>query len=82
MSQSVPLIAPDRPDVEKGGEEYFSDIENDFAYRNNVLQAPRNIRLGFIRKVYGLLATQILITLSIVAFFMFTPHVSEYVKTK
>lgn len=82
MSQAVPLIAPDRPDVEKGGDDYFSDIENDFAYRNNVLQAPKNIRLGFIRKVYGLLAMQILLTLSVVAFFMFTPHVDEFVQTK
>lgn len=82
MSQAIPLIAPDRPDVEKGGEDYFSDIENDFAYRNNVSQAPKNIRLGFIRKVYGLLSMQILITLSVVAFFMFTPHVNEFVKVK
>lgn len=81
MSQSVPLIAPDRPDVEKGGE-YFNDIENDFAYRNNVLQAPKNIRLGFIRKVYALLSMQIFLTLTVVAFFMFTPHINEFVKTK
>lgn len=82
MSQSVPLIPPNRPDVEKGGDDYFSDIENDFAYRNNVLQAPKNIRLGFIRKVYGLLAMQIMITLAVVAFFMFTPHVNEFVRAK
>lgn len=82
MSQSVPLIAPNRPDVEKGGDDYFSDIENDFAYRNNVLQAPKNIRLGFIRKVYGLLAMQIMITLAVVALFMFTPHVNEFVRAK
>lgn len=80
--QAVPLIAPNRPDVEKGGEDYISDIEHDFSYRNNVLQAPKYIRLGFIRKVYGLLSLQILLTLTIVAFFMFTPHVNEFVKTK
>ncbi|XP_076241766.1 protein lifeguard 4-like isoform X1 [Calliopsis andreniformis] len=58
-------------DVEGGGKEMDMDgIENDFAYNNNVHNANINIRLGFLRKVYGLLSIQLLITVVIAATFM------------
>lgn len=79
MSQSVPLILEE--DVEQGGKEY-DDVENDFAYRNNVLQASKSIRLAFIRKVYGLLLMQILITVLVASIFMFTPPIKGFVQTK
>ncbi|KAH1013982.1 hypothetical protein HUJ04_002896 [Dendroctonus ponderosae] len=80
MSQSVPLILTE--DVERGGKEYEeNDIENDFAYRNNVAQATKSIRLAFLRKVYGLLTMQILLTVTIAAIFMFTPPIKVFVQT-
>ncbi|CAH0557260.1 unnamed protein product [Brassicogethes aeneus] len=75
MSQTVPLLFDD--DVETGGKE--NDIENDFAYRNNVQNATKAIRLGFIRKVYGLLTMQLVLTVVIASIFMFTPQIKEYV---
>lgn len=77
MSQTVPLILED---VEQGGKEYDENIENDFAYRNNVAQAGKAIRLAFLRKVYGLLTMQIFLTVIIAALFMFTPPIKEFVQ--
>lgn len=81
MSQSVPLILNE--DVEQGGKEYDENsMENDFAYRNNVTQATKSIRLAFLRKVYGLLTMQIFLTVVIAALFMFTPPIKGFVQTK
>lgn len=80
MSQTVPLILAE--DVEQGGKEYEVNIEDDFAYRNNVLQASKSIRLAFIRKVYGLLTTQVLLTVVIASICMFTPPIRSFVHTK
>ncbi|KAJ8961290.1 hypothetical protein NQ318_008975 [Aromia moschata] len=77
MSQSVPLILEE--DIEQGGKEY--DMTEDFAYRNNVAQATKAIRLAFIRKVYGLLTMQILLTIIIASICMFTPPIKSFVHT-
>ncbi|KAF5401948.1 Transmembrane BAX inhibitor motif containing [Paragonimus heterotremus] len=37
-------------------------IEKDFAFNNNVANAHVSIRLGFLRKVYGILFTQLMVT--------------------
>ncbi|XP_050511720.1 protein lifeguard 4-like [Diabrotica virgifera virgifera] len=80
MSQTVSLILNE--DVEHGGKEYDEDdIENDFAYRNNVLNATKQIRLAFIRKVYGLLSMQILLTFIIASICLFTPPIKSFVHT-
>ncbi|CAH1965741.1 unnamed protein product [Acanthoscelides obtectus] len=79
MSQSVPLILEE--DVEQGGKEYGDGIEDDFAYRNNVANATKAIRLAFMRKVYSLLTVQILLTVIIASIFMFTPPVRSFVHT-
>lgn len=57
---SIPLMYA-QEDCELGGKE---SIEDDFAYRNNVINADKEIRLGFIRKVYGLLTVQLLATVA------------------
>lgn len=59
-------------DVETGGKEETDtdEIKNDFAYNNNVQNASLNIRLGFLRKVYGLLSIQLLLTVVIAGTFM------------
>ena len=81
MAQTVPLVL--QQDCELGGKDYDDDgIENDFAYRNNVAQASKMVRMAFIRKVYGLLTAQILLTAVISAVFMFTPPLKEFVHKK
>lgn len=80
MSASVPLILDD--DVERGGKDFDDGIENDFAYRNNVVNATKNIRLAFIRKVYGLLSIQLLVTIVIAGLFMFTPPIKIFIHSK
>ncbi|XP_026466552.1 protein lifeguard 4-like [Ctenocephalides felis] len=57
---TVPLMFAE-DDLEGGGKE--GSIENDFAYNNNVINASVRVRLGFIRKVYGLLTVQLLLSL-------------------
>ncbi|KAA0196068.1 putative z-protein (S1r protein) [Fasciolopsis buskii] len=44
-------------DVETG-----HPVENDFAYKNNVVNAHISIRMGFLRKVYGILFAQLVVT--------------------
>lgn len=80
-SATAPLII-NQEDVEQGGKEYEDGIEDDFAYRNNVLQATKAVRLGFIRKVYGLLSIQLFITVIVASVMMFTPPIKEFIHTK
>ncbi|KER30328.1 hypothetical protein T265_03272 [Opisthorchis viverrini] len=47
-----------RPDIEAPSH----PLEKDFAFRNNVAQAHVSIRNGFLRKVYGILFTQLAVT--------------------
>lgn len=67
---TTPLMLAEE-DVENGGKEDSIDgIQNDFAYNNNVHNADINIRMGFLRKVYGLLTVQLLLTVAVAATFM------------
>lgn len=72
---SIPLMYA-QEDCELGGKE---NIEDDFAYRNNVLNADKEIRLGFIRKVYGLLTIQLLATVAIAAVFLLVKPVQGFI---
>lgn len=72
---TVPLMFA-QEDVEFGGK---PGIIDDFAYNNNVMQAATNVRLGFLRKVYGLLSVQLLISVVVSGICMFTPAVRSFV---
>merc|ERR1712241_681799 len=79
-TSAVPLMM----DVE-GGEENLDNkprLEGDFAYHNNVAGASKHVRLGFMRKVYGLLSVQLSITTLIGGVFLFTPGVKEFVQAR
>merc|ERR1711935_197362 len=65
---------------EPNGKGVESGIEEDFSYNNNVAGASKHIRLGFLRKVYGLLAIQLTITTIIGGVCLFTPGVKELVQ--
>jgi len=81
-TSSVPLMM----DMEEEEEDNHKSrgleagLENDFAYNNNVAGASKHVRLGFMRKVYGLLAVQLSITTLIGGVFLFTPGVKEFVQ--
>jgi len=79
MSSTVPLILQE--DCERGGKDFEGGIEDDFAYRNNVLQATKGVRMAFIRKVYGLLTVQLLLTIIVASLCMFTPPIKEFIHT-
>ncbi len=70
---SVPLMA----DVEGQDERLQDAMEKDFAYNNNVAGAAKHIRMGFLRKVYGLLSLQLGLTTLIAGVCLFTPAVKE-----
>ncbi|XP_030032228.1 protein lifeguard 4 [Manduca sexta] len=72
---AIPLMYA-QEDCELGGKE---SIEDDFAYRNNVMNADKEIRLGFIRKVYGLLTVQLLATVAIAAVFLLVEPVQGFI---
>merc|ERR1719312_591219 len=44
-----------------------NDLENDFNYGNNVISASAEVRKGFLRKVYGILTVQLLMTCGVSA---------------
>ncbi|OWR43037.1 Transmembrane BAX inhibitor motif-containing protein 4 [Danaus plexippus plexippus] len=71
----IPLMYA-QEDCELGGKD---NIEDDFAYRNNVLNADKEIRLGFIRKVYGLLTVQLLATVAIAGVFLLVKPVQLFI---
>ncbi|XP_014228405.1 protein lifeguard 4-like [Trichogramma pretiosum] len=73
-----PLLFSD-DDIETGGKEGQENIENDFAYRNNVQNASVKIRMAFIRKVYSLLSVQLLMTVIIGSIFCMVSPVKLYV---
>ncbi|XP_023338547.1 protein lifeguard 4 [Eurytemora carolleeae] len=76
-SASVPLME----DIEGGSDlEEGGGLKNDFAFNNNVAGASKLIRLGFMRKVYGLLSIQLSITTLIGAALILTPGVKEMVQ--
>ena len=70
----VPLMS-DFDGGESGGS---GGLEKDFAYHNNVAGADKAIRMGFLRKVYGLLATQLTITTMIAGACLFTPQIKVF----
>jgi protein lifeguard len=51
-------------------------------YGSNVSQAHVTVRLGFLRKVYGILSVQLLATTIISAIIMSIDGIKEYVQTK
>jgi protein lifeguard len=57
-------------------------IVDDFMYGSNVSQAHVTVRLGFLRKVYGILSVQLLATTIISAIIMSIDGIKEYVQTK
>ncbi|XP_033642824.1 protein lifeguard 4-like [Asterias rubens] len=65
-------MASKAPDVES--------IVDDFRYGTNVATAHVSIRMGFLRKVFGILCTQLLVTTVVCAIFMYTDGVKAYVQ--
>ncbi|KAK7063293.1 Transmembrane BAX inhibitor motif-containing protein 4 [Halocaridina rubra] len=70
MSTSL-LIPQDGGQAEKGG------IVNDFMYGSNVASSHIYIRMGFLRKVYGLLSVQLLVTTVVAACFAYVPTLRD-----
>ncbi|EDV29304.1 uncharacterized protein TRIADDRAFT_49581 [Trichoplax adhaerens] len=54
---------------------------DDFNYGVNVAQAEKSIRLAFLRKVYGIVCTQLLLTTATCALFMFVPTLKAFIQT-
>ncbi|XP_015114894.1 protein lifeguard 4 [Diachasma alloeum] len=79
---SAPLLLSEE-DVESGGKSDDStSIQNDFAYRNNVYNAHIKIRMAFLRKVYGLISMQLLLTVAIAVVFVVCQPVQYFVHEK
>lgn len=55
-------------------------IVDDFMYGSNVAAAHIYIRMGFLRKVYGILTSQLLLTTVIAAAFMMHEGIKDYVQ--
>jgi len=79
-ASAVPLMM-DIEGVHTEGEEGDGEgIKNQFEYHNNVMGASKAVRLAFMRKVYGLLAVQLIMTTVIAGAMLLTPGVKEMVQ--
>ncbi|XP_008066860.1 protein lifeguard 4-like [Carlito syrichta] len=56
-----------------------SSIEDDFNYGSNVASASMHIRMAFLRKVYGILSLQVLLTTMTFAVFLYFESVRTFV---
>lgn len=59
---------------------FFKNADDDFIYGVTVAQSSLQIRLGFIRKVYGILSAQLLFTTLVGAFFMYNESAKNFVQ--
>ena len=57
-------------------------IVDDFMYGSNVAQSHVTVRLGFLRKVYGILTCQLAFTTVVAAFIMMSVSTQEFLKNK
>jgi hypothetical protein len=57
-------------------------IVDDFMYGSNVANSHVTVRLGFIRKVYGILAAQLSFTTLVGIVMMNSPSLSGFIKEK
>ncbi|XP_071961507.1 protein lifeguard 4-like [Antedon mediterranea] len=64
-------------DIESGKQ---SSIEDDFNYGSNVATAHIQVRMGFLRKVYGILSLQLIVTTVTAALFMSSSTIKGYVQ--
>ncbi|XP_068017044.1 protein lifeguard 4 [Melanerpes formicivorus] len=55
-----------------------SSIEDDFNYGTNVASSSVHIRMAFLRKVYGILSLQVLLTTVTAAVFLYTPGMQAF----
>jgi len=69
-SQSSPLIPNDA---------VTTDAEDDFKYGVTIAQSDVAIRMGFIRKVYGILLVQLVATCGVAVLFMTVNSVKEFI---
>ncbi|XP_018007861.1 protein lifeguard 4 [Hyalella azteca] len=75
MADTILLLPQDDGSGEKGS------ITNDFMYNNNVANSHVYIRMGFLRKVYGLLSVQLLVTAVVAGVCAYTPVVRDTIHT-
>ncbi|XP_031559353.1 protein lifeguard 4-like [Actinia tenebrosa] len=67
--------------VSFGGSKMSSN-EDDFTHSVTVAQTNISVRLGFLRKVYGILSTQLGLTILVSALFMNTPGIKSFVQQR
>jgi FtsH-binding integral membrane protein len=73
------LIQPtDKPSTSSSN----PSIVDDFMYGSNVAQSHLTIRLGFMRKVYGILSVQLAFTTLIGVIIMSSEALQDFIKTK
>jgi len=78
-SNSRPMDAPAATRSGGDGKGRYA-ILDDFNYNNNVASANVYIRLGFLRKVYGILSAQLVMTTLVAALFMSSETVKGFVQ--
>lgn len=72
MADNILLLSEDSE--EKGG------LADDFSFNNNVAGSHIYIRMGFLRKVYGLLSTQLLLTTLVSGVCAYVPAVNDVIR--
>ena len=55
-------------------------MKDDFSFGNNVAGAHKNVRLGFLRKVYGILTVQLICTCIVAGIIVMVDDINSYMK--
>ena len=71
-----------QPEPESSSLTKPASIVDDFMYGSNVANSHVTVRLGFIRKVYGILAAQLTLTTIISAVMMSWEGLTDFIKAK
>ncbi|EDV59609.2 protein lifeguard 1 isoform X1 [Drosophila erecta] len=85
---TISLSAPPTEDESQSTNSYLKDgdqliesgiISHDLIVKSNVFEDP-TIRMGFVRKVFGILLVQLLFTLAVVAIFVYHQPTKEFIQ--
>ncbi|XP_015592117.1 protein lifeguard 4 [Cephus cinctus] len=77
---SVPLIFAEEGVEDGRKEDIFTNFDHNFARNDNIYNANIQIRMAFLRKVYGLLSMQLLMTVFVALIFMVCEPIKFFIQ--
>ncbi|KAI8885843.1 UPF0005-domain-containing protein [Backusella circina FSU 941] len=80
-STNQPYTAPPPRYDEEAGQPLLGEENDDDMFKETVANSSKEVRLAFVRKVYSILAAQLLVTCSLSAVYMLNTSVKQWVQS-